>query len=154
MQELEQSDLETAEKVRDFVSSVPSGLDPLYSRLLGEANNKTTSFLSDTLRWRLVAQRPLTIRELSGALGQQSSESLTAENILRGQLRQFRGFLQTVDGRHVSYLQRPHVTNLHACYREPPQKSLMIALNNDEEARKTQCELTRDDSTTHDIEFE
>jgi hypothetical protein len=29
----------------------------------------------------------------------------------------------------------------------------MSALYNDEEARKTQCELTRDDSTTHDIEF-
>jgi hypothetical protein len=101
MQDLERSDLETAAEVRDFIPSVPSGLKPLYSRLLGDVDIKTRSFLCDVLRWILVARRPLSIRELSGVLDQKGSGALTPEMVLQGLLRRCRNFLRTTDGKQV-----------------------------------------------------
>ncbi|GAM44151.1 NACHT and Ankyrin domain protein [Talaromyces pinophilus] len=76
----------TCSEVLETLENLPSGLPALYSRMLLQIESKHRPISSVILRWVTMAARPLTLQELTAAVGIQSSTLITAQQAIRDRI--------------------------------------------------------------------
>jgi len=154
VQQLEAMD--TAFEMEEVLDTMPTGLDSLYNQMLSRLDPKTKQVLQQSLRWMLVARRPLTLSELAAVIERPKRATFTPEEVLSGFVRKSQGFLQSIPGHHALYTPFPRVSNLHMYPRDPPKKHLVVALYNDEKSKEAlRKRITRRslDPTKYDHEY-
>ncbi|KAH4891280.1 hypothetical protein HBH74_226530 [Parastagonospora nodorum] len=153
IQELERQNPVTADDFLDLIDQEPVGLEAMYSKMLDGVKPKSRKSLPEVLRWMLVAHRPLTLRELTAALSRKDNRGISAESTLHGQLKQCRGFFQSMPGKSVNYAQRPLTSRRHCFIRDEPLKSLIIVLYDSNQRLKKEKILVAQRTTTEDVRY-
>ncbi|KAJ9644083.1 hypothetical protein H2199_003951 [Coniosporium tulheliwenetii] len=79
----------TCDEVKDALDSFPPGLDELYARMLLQIPSRRRETTAKILRWVVIAVRPLTLLELSTAIGitAEASSGLSCEEVMCTQVR-------------------------------------------------------------------
>lgn len=87
----------TSDEVKSVLNSFPSGLDELYDRLLNNIPPHRRETTARILRWVVTAIRPLTLMELSAAIGIIADEysGQNCEQVMRDHVNEC-GYLLTV----------------------------------------------------------
>ncbi|KAJ9654851.1 hypothetical protein H2201_008925, partial [Coniosporium apollinis] len=89
----------TCDEVKDALDSFPPGLDELYGRMLLQIPSRRRETTAKILRWVVIAVRPLTLLELSTAIGitAEASSGLSCEEVMRAQVRNCGHLLTIMD---------------------------------------------------------
>ncbi|KAF3399386.1 hypothetical protein DPV78_006841 [Talaromyces pinophilus] len=82
-------------KINEIIHRVPKGLSGVYQRLLQQIDDKEA--LVPILQWVVLAARPLTVDELTVAVGIKPSGTLTATEVTKNRLR-LCGLLVKIEG--------------------------------------------------------
>ena len=89
-----------ATEVEEALKSFPSGLEPLFARMLLQIKPKRRQAIAQILRWVVMAARPLTVSELSIAVKQPNYDHdydhtvpFSGEEVIRDQILSCRFFL-------------------------------------------------------------
>jgi hypothetical protein len=92
----------TSTEVENAIELFPSGLEGLYARMLLQISEHRRETAAKILRWVVMAVRPLSLSELSAAVGTtaRSSVGLSCEEVMREQVT-FCGYFLTVKGDEV-----------------------------------------------------
>ncbi|KAJ9654853.1 hypothetical protein H2201_008927 [Coniosporium apollinis] len=79
----------TCDEVKSALDHFPPGLDELYGRMLLQIPSRRRETTAKILRWVVIAVRPLTLLELSTAIGitAEASSGLSCEEVMRAQVR-------------------------------------------------------------------
>ena len=84
-------------EVENFLDLIPSGLEGLYARMLLQINDRQRETAAKILSWVVMAVRPLTLSELSAAIGPsiRPSVGLSGDEAIRDQVA-FCGYFLTI----------------------------------------------------------
>jgi ankyrin repeat protein len=95
----------TSTEVENVLELFPSGLEGLYARMLLQISEHRRETAAKILRWVVMAVRPLSLLELSTAVGTtaKSSISLSCEEVMREQVT-FCGYFLTVKEDEVTLI--------------------------------------------------
>ena len=97
---LELLEKDTCIEIEETLRSLPRGLPAVYSRILGQIEDKRKEECSQILSWVALAVRPMSLEEIAAAVGTQPLGRLTLENVIEEQIQKLcRGFLKVQDGK-------------------------------------------------------
>ena len=107
-------------EVERALSHFPSGLGELYARMLLQIRDNRRDTAARILRWVVMAVRPLTISELSAAIGDRTSAFFSPDEVMRDQVSYCGYFLTLKDSDEVSLI---HQSAKDYLLRETPDSN-------------------------------
>lgn len=107
-------------EVERVLSYFPSGLGELYARMLLQIRDNRRDTAARILRWVVMAVRPLTISELSAAIGDRPSAFFSPDEVMRDQVSYCGYFLTLKDNDEVSLI---HQSAKDYLLRETPDSN-------------------------------